>query len=537
MSAFLSVLLAASVAVSPCGKDDVLVSDLAAATGDTNWRTMAYETQDGLKGTMLYAAWGLTKPQPVKIPLSVKGRYRIFLGLTGTRVPLGEAPFATLVRLARDPAPVKIDSPAKSPDAGWWFQPVEVYWKTADLADDTLIVTRPSNCRTGLCWVRLEPAPPEAVAKRQLKRFVVTNDAYSPYENLDELKAPIMRFADSNVRAICYCVGNGPFVFAAQSAIACNGFTHPAAHFDNRYAQECARTYATLHQEHPHLVDELADFAHSIGLEFHVSFRTGCALDCVLRDSPLNRAGAGTGLFASENFCQLWDGTPVARLSYASTAVQDFFLKFYAEQLTEKVDGLNLIWIRAMPAMLFEPSFRARFKEAYGEELKRADDSRIVPLRKRILSDYLRRVRKLAGPKRVSLVVPAKGELCESFGLDIAQLARAGIVDEFDVGDSLQTAQHAESFDYIDFDYFKRALAGTKATFLPFLWWCDAAAAKKGLASGASGVFLWDAGDKSWNDWRTLAALGGEPAPAPTVHPLKTLDGFDAATYPWHVAY
>lgn len=514
---------------------DVWITNIAAQVGETPWRPIGYETQDGIRGTMLYAAWGLEKPQAVKVPLPVRGRYRISLGLAGTRVPLSEAAFGALVRLARDPAPVFLDSPAPSRDAGWWFQPVEVEWKTAGLDHDTLIVERPSDCRTGFCWVRLEPV--EAAEPPKRKRHVVTNDAYHPYASMDELKAPIMRFADSSVRAICYCVGNGPFTFASPSAVAPVDLGDRSAHFENARAVECARTYAWLRREHPHLVDELADFAHAVGLEFHVSFRTGCALELMRMDSVRNRAGSGTGLFAPENFCRLWDGTPVARLSYASAAVQDFFLKFYAEQLTEKVDGINLIWIRALPAMLFEPAFRARFRQNYGEELVKEDDPRVVPLRKRILTDFLRCVRKLAGKKRVSLTVPAKGEICESFGLDVPLLAREGLVDEFFIGDSLQTARHDESFDYIDFAYFRKALAGTRATYLPFLWRCDAEAAKKGEAEGASGALLWDAGDKSWSDWRVLDAAGVRPPAPPTVHPLKTLDGFDAAHFPWHVAY
>ena len=57
------------------------------------------------------------------------------------------------------------------------------------------------------------------------------------------------------------------------------------------------------------------------------------------------------------------------------------------------------------------------------------------------------------------------------------------------------------------------------------------------MENGAAGALLWDAGDKSWNDWRTLDAPEGRPPAPPTVHPLAKLDGFDATSYPWHVAY
>lgn len=540
IAAALSLMIcAASVSGSvSAGTNDVWLTDIASLSGDSSWRAMTYETCDGIKGTLLHASWGMDPCKPIRIPLGVRGRHRIFLGLAGMRGAMSsQAPFSALVRLERDPAPVRIGSPANSRDSGWWFQPVEVEWKTVDLADDTLIVARPGGCRTLLAWVRLEPVH-GAPAPAPKKRFVVSNDAYRPYDTMDELRAPIMRFADSSVRAIYYCVGNGPFTFAASSKVAYKGWDSEGHGFSNPYAAKCARTFDWLHRDHPRLVDELADFAHGVGLEFHVSFRTGCHLDFMRFDSPQNAFGANTNaLFRAENHCRLWDGTPVTRLSYAHPDVQEFFLRFYAEQLTEKVDGINIIWIRAMPAMLFEQAFRDRFKRAYGEELSREDDPRIVALRKEIMTDYMRRVRGIAGGKRVSMVVPATGAICESFGLDIARLAREGIVDEFDVGDSLQTARHAESFAAIDFAYFRKALAGSGATFLPFLWTCEAAKVRKSLAESASGALLWDAGDKLWSDWKEVDALETGGYSKPTVHPFKMLDGYDAATYPWHVAY
>ena len=53
-------------------------------------------------------------------------------------------------------------------------------------------------------------------------------------------------------------------------------------------------------------------------------------------------------------------------------------------------------------------------------------------------------------------------------------------------------------------------------------------------AKGAEGVVLWDA---CWYDWpRWTGILNDAEMPA-IVHPLRKLNGFDAETYPWHVAY
>ena len=538
----MSVLMVlAAVFASAVAQEEVLITDIAQRAGETAWRPMDYETRDGIRGTLLYAAWALPPLSQASLALPVRGRYRIYLGLAGTRVPMSTAPFNILVRLGRDPAPVRIEASAGS-DAGWWFQPVEVEWKTADLQNDTLVVQKPYDSRSLLAWVRLVPVDELETPPADGPRLIATNDAYRPADSFAELCAPFMRFAGGPVKGVYHCVGNGPFAFAVPSRFGMLPAFGPDARFENRYAADCARSFEKLHREHPRLVDELADFAHSIGLEYHVSFRTGCALELMEFSSPANRAepvAAARGICRSENWCRLWDGTPVARPSYAKREVQEFFLSFYREMLTEKVDGINLIWIRALPAMLFEPAFRERFRAAYGEDLAREDDPRVIPLRKEIMTGFLRRVREIAGRKRVSVVVPARGSICESFGLDVARLAKEGVVDEFDVGDSLQTANHGESYDAIEFGYFREALKGTKAVFLPFHWWCDGARVKAGLGKGASGAFLWDVGEKSWCDWRAFRSFftDGNARPSSSVHPLKTLDGFDAATYPWHVAY
>lgn len=514
---------------------EILVSDMAKASLPNAWRPIAYETVDGIRGTMLYAPWGLAPRQKVKIPLPAKGRYRIYLGLAGMRYRLDEANFQIMARLERDPAPVMMDSSAPISAAGWWWQPVEQAWKVADLDRDTLVVENIRGCRAILAWVRLvrEPAG-DRTFRKVGGELITTNDAYWPTDDLDEVLAPIMRFKDTPVKRVCYCVAQGPFTTTVAASNALATVYDERIPYDNAIAKGCCRSFARLHREHPRLLSELADFAHSIGLEFDVSFRTGCAFDCCRLAEELG-PGDRKGILRRDCLCQAWDGTPVARFSYANAEVQDYFLRFYSEMLIDKVDGINLIWIRALPAMLFEPAFRAAFRAAYGEDVKDPADPRVVVLRKEIMTGFHRKVRALAGKRRVSVFVPSTGAVCESFGLDVPRLVREGLVDEIDVGDSSQTAEHRESFDDIEFAYFRKACAGTKAVFRPFLWGFSGGRLEKSLAEGAAGVVLWDGGAKPWRDREMLDGIPFDPAQR--VHRLKTLGGFDAETYPWHVAY
>ena len=554
--AVVTLAIACAAAVARCcasERGEVIISDFSAQAAKGGWRSFTYETKSGIKGTMLYAPWGEEKRLRAEIPLPYRGKCRIMLGLAGTRDPASEsqAPFVIKVRLARDPAPVMMDSPAMSRDAGWWFQLCENEWKAADLNNDVLVVENVRRARTALAWVRLLPVDELPDYAHPEHGMIATNDAYAPADGLDELLAPIMRLSSSPVKKIFYCVGNGAYSFAVPSRVAIGSDFAGDVAYENAYARACARSYAKLQRECPDLLGRLADFTHSQGMEFHVSFRTGCTVDIMRFADVSNSADPGAaarGICRPEHYCRLWDGTPVPRFSYADGAVQDFFLRFYSEMLTGKVDGINLIWIRALPAMLYEPAFRARFRAAYGEEVPDPDDVRVVKLRAEIMTDFHRRVRALAGKRHFSIFVPADGRSCERFGLDVARLAKEGIVDEILIGNSIQTARHDEGLGLIDFGYFRKALSGTGVRFRTFFGWGGIGEFKTACENGSDGVVCWDAAAKPWWKWERFRLLtdsdasraikwDAENPPSSRVHPLKMLDGFDAEHYPWHVAY
>ncbi len=546
---FLAILSVAAACAA--GREEVLISDLSEPAARGGWNTLAYETADGIKGTMLYAPWGRKERLRAEIPLPCRGKYRIMLGMAGARYSLAEAPFMAKVRLARDPAPVLMDSSVPTRDAGWYAQLCENEWKAVDLADDVLVVENVRGSRTTLAWVRLVPVDELPDYSHPEHDMVATNDAYAPVDGLDELLAPIMRLAGSPVKKIFYCVGEGAHSFAVPSRVANSSAFAEGAIYENRYARDTAISYAKLQREHPDLLGKLVDFTHSQGMEFHVSFRTGCVLDIMRFEQEANTAEPGAaarGLCRPENYCRLWDGTPVARYSYAEERVQDFFLRFYAEMLSGDVDGINLIWIRALPAMLFEPAFRARFRAAYGEELSKPDDPRVTALRAEIMTAYHRRVRALAGKRHFSIFVPADGKCCKEFGLDVARLAREGIVDEIVIGSTTQTARHDEGFNLIDFAYFRKALEGTGVKFRTFFGWGSFDEFRKACENGSDGVAYWDAASKSWRAWETARQLTDsdgsrmrkwceENPVTGRIHLFKKLQGFDARLYPWHVAY
>lgn len=66
------VLFSLFLSTAVAAEGEILLSDMAKAALPNAWRPIAYETVDGIRGTMLYAPWGLAPRQKVKIPLPAK---------------------------------------------------------------------------------------------------------------------------------------------------------------------------------------------------------------------------------------------------------------------------------------------------------------------------------------------------------------------------------------------------------------------------------------------------------------------------------
>lgn len=520
-------------------RDEVMITDIAKAAKVSDWLPKAYETKDGIKGMMLFAPAMLPVRSRIEVPLPVRGKYVISLGIAASKSTAAKM----LVKLTRDPRPIVIDSNELSSGYGYWNRIVEHTWKAAELDGDSLVLMTLREKPASLAWIRLTPVAEIADNAHPVHDILVTNDAYAPADDMDELLAPIMRLKGSPAKKLHYCVGNGAFAFVVPSKVATSSAYDPKAAYLDTYAARCAKTYEWCAKDHPRILEELADFTHDCGLEFHVSFRTGCFLDHM-------RPGDGprAPICADANACRMWDGTRVSRYSYARREVQDFFLSFYREMLTDKVDGLSLIWTRGMPAMLFEDAFRERFAKRYGEKPKSPDDPRVVELRCEILTDYMRRVKALLGKRPLTVFSHMTVAACRGFGLDIARLAHEGIVSEFVAVDTLNSPDHANGFDKVDFDGYRAACAGTDAKFRPFMWCGNLVQYRRALAKGAIGPCLWDASAHEWWTWEPMVwasdADGSrvekwlkENDQTKKVHELKTEGGFDMSVYPWHNAY
>jgi len=320
---------------------DVRISHIAASATVNEWNAVPYETRDGIKGTLAYAPGTLPTGRRVEIPLKVRGNYRIWLALGGLRWSGTQV----YVRLKGEPVPVRMAAAFNQKDAEQRMQPGELEYREVELkGDETLVVEHITGNSGFLAWVRLEPIASVRTPCKKGPGMLSTIDAFYPYETIEQFFEPFWHVADSPVKRISFCVGNGSQTFAMPSQVA---YATPYAEdlvYGRQYDKDAAKAFNRLYRTHPRLLHEAIDYAHGLGFEFHVAFRTGCFIDHMRfteKAGSIEPGADAQNVRTPANCCRLWDGTPVARYSYASQEVQDFFLKFYAEALDSKADGIQ----------------------------------------------------------------------------------------------------------------------------------------------------------------------------------------------------
>ena len=67
--------------------------------------------------------------------------------------------------------------------------------------------------------------------------------------------------------------------------------------------------------------------------------------------------------------------------------------------------------------------------------------------------------------------------------------------------------------------------------------WREPKANAQALDEGAAGLLCWDLGAKGWSEWEKVVRPTPSGNARSRIHLFKTLNGFDAARYPWHLPY
>lgn len=528
--------------------------------GERRWLSFPYETLGGITGSLLYTGQASGAAE-LQFALPVRGWYRIYLGLPSTAGGFLGMRTGVHVRLETDPAFYRLEGEG----INWFWEIGDHLWKEAWLDHTTLHLKSHALMQTALAWVRLEPmseAEIEAAKLRIEKRSafcgVTTHDGYAPF-TLDDFYTSLIAFRESNIRQVCFSFSHAEVVrllptrVGRQQGVGRHDFMRPID-------RQIATALDELVHEHPDVLAKILAFAHRMGLSFHAGIRPGA---CYL---PGRDDHSAFLLDHPEYQCRTREGTPVARLSFAAPPVQDLLLDLFDEWLTLPLDGLNLIFIRALPATLFEDAFLQGFEARHALDARTLDDDdpRLTGARAEILTGFLQRVRERldeAGRRHgkrleLSLTVPATEAINRRHGLALRRWAETGLVDFLLVDSTLMDRFHSERIENIELAFFERVCAGTACRFYPkMIGGTDGQALlaydQHQRARGAAGIYLWDGSENHaapaahWEytrlvgaeDTRELEATLQRRPPAARLHLLKTVDGFDWDQFPPHNGY
>jgi hypothetical protein len=202
------------------------------------------------------------------------------------------------------------------------------------------------------------------------------------------------------------------------------------------------------------------------------------------------------------------DGTPVMRMSYAVPEVRQHIYGILREVLAYQPDGIEIIYFRGLPLMLWEDAFCKQFREKYGEDAKKVpeDDPRLYELREEIMTGFMRDIRKMMDDVQRKQGRKQRYELTASvvhneadnrkYGLDVARWVKEGLVDRIGI---FPAAFHTDTRKPMELDWFYRITKGTKVEVYPMMLGWKLPSAKQTLVDaqkyykgGAAGIIFWD---------------------------------------------
>jgi len=494
--------------------EPLVISDLSVCTPQDalsdrrkrgRWKIMPYQA-GRISGKCLWALVNTDAPT-VTLPLGVTGWHAIYLGIGNGGAEAG--PSVIRVKLSGDAA---FQHRGQNMASG-----EEVFFKCADLTgQDLQIAQQTAGYPRPAClfYVKLVPLREADVAavqydlqQRATKRLIGTIDGFSfLYERMATTKAELLEefepFRGTDFGTIWWCISGADQVNYRSRLGTIDGehtddYPRPG---DGYYI----RAVRTLIERGIDITEVAANACHDMGIDVHISMRPAAW------QGPPPFEDYFTSNFYDahpEWRCVDRDGTPAARMSFAVPEVRQHLLGIFREVLEAEPDGLNMLYNRGVPLVLWEDAFCERFRTAYGEDARRVpeDDPRLYELRAEILTEWMREVRQLLdafererGLKR-HLALSAMCLETEAdnrrFGLDVARWVREGLIDQIGI---YRGAAHA-SGSPIDLGYYRRITAGTGVRVHPGLvsWalpkpedvlrqaveWYD---------GGADGLLLWD---------------------------------------------
>ena len=436
------------------------------------WLSVTYETAN-ISGTML-AAYETVSPQTVTLSPKLTGWYKIYVSM------MDNPANRVYLKLTNDEAQSTIIPSTES--FNWtmmkWDRFQECFWKCADMTNQNIEISR----RTGmglvgcyLGWLRFVPMTEEEVeiwkndeARTDTKRLFVTSDMYSVIgmynpTNFDEWNTLVENMKHSDVE-----------IFAIDEDIVADGLEDRIHPENYAYLGEMRKVLnKVMFKKTKAVYDNLIETGHRAGMKMYLSKRMGAKVG---PSFPYN--GEYVDLeFGQENphlYCKNRDGVMVDALSYAYPEVQEHMLETFRKMAKLDCDGVNLVFTRGVPYVLFEEPVCERFKKSYPDvnpcELPLADE-RIQGLHCEIITEFMRRLREALDdecekmgrrPMKIHAYVGSSLAKNRFLGLDVEQWAKEKLIDSFsayplEFTEKLEGLMQEDNPELIDLEKYTRA--------------------------------------------------------------------------------
>jgi len=522
-----------------------IISDLSCAAPSSalslhgkpgHWRIIDYETQAGLKGRLLHAG-PETNAAPVSIPLNVHGWHAISIGFWPGHLWVDvHDPYGVWLKLTSD---VNYVFGTPSPEDSTRNAIIqECFWKYADIRKDDMlhIAQQVHGCArsASIAFIKLTPLREPEIesiksdrASKANRRMIVTNDGHGLFygnrpTTAHEIEAVIEPLRHTDVGRLFWCLGAGGDVVTYNSHVGtmCGRDVSDFPRPGDRYLVESMRD---LRKRGIDPLKIACDYAHSIGIEFHVSVRMGAFAIFPPYDEVFT---SPTYLQHPEWRCVDKDGTPVARLSYAFEGVRQRVRDLFREAINYGVDGISLLYTRGAPFLLYEQPLLDGFAAEHGKDPRRLEDHDQTWLRYRagIMTDFIRSLRReldQSGPassgkrREISAHVLNNAQNNLFYALDIETWIDEGLVDALVPCSWWKQDWQSGQFEDVDRAYYSNMCRGKKTKWYAAMscWWDPKYSieyARQVYASGASGLCLWDhnGADHVWKWWRIISRLG-----------------------------
>ena len=485
----------------------------------SHWKVLDYETEE-FAGKCIAALPNTHAPE-VTLPIDRKGWHAVYVGLGGVgRFAFGQENCVRL-KLSGDRAFVPRGYSAGHDDID------EVFFKCADLTGKDLQIAQwrgegfadhrqaPISRPCVVTYVKLVPLSDEEVAEarrdlsqRDTKRLIATFDGFSwVYENYPTTEEEFLEyfepFRDTDF-GTWYWQISGADLVNYPSRFGTIAGEH-VDDFPRKGDEYVTRSVQTLNAQGIDFTKLAVQAARDMDAAIHIAIRPAAW------QAPPQFEDYFTSDFYRahpEWRCYDRDGTPVMRMSFAVPEVRSHLIDVIREVVTRySPDGVEIIYFRGLPLILWEDAFCEQFQERFGADAKQVseDDPRLFDLRCEILTSFMAEIRAVLDETQKSQRRTKRHALSASVvqtrddnrrhGIDVERWVTDGLVDQIGI---FPWAFHA-SRRPVDWEWFSQITEGTGVKLYPVMigWKQNSAQgslsqALEHYARGASGILVWD---------------------------------------------